>query len=224
MAATELTETTVRYLFATAWLPCDPKDHTVPVPGGATTALDTAGSLLHIALWNLRRQGLMEFEQLREVEDEPARVLGGRSFSRFKLLATTAELRGLEGALLRAAGSVKDVEGWLQRGTRWASDEDDHGLRRLIRELDLGNRSPWSTVCNHCLSEAHAAGLVAIKGRLFKKVVFTDVAAVESLRGRHDELRAARAVYMEAEPELSTAVASDCLRTVLDAYNPNLGD
>ena len=63
----ELTETTIRYLYATTWLPSTTKEHTVAVPGGATTALDTAGNLLNIAIWSLRRQGLMEFEQLRPV-------------------------------------------------------------------------------------------------------------------------------------------------------------
>jgi hypothetical protein len=209
-APPDLTETTVRYLFATTWLPSTDKDHTVAVPGGETTALDTAGSLLHIALWNLRRRGLMEFEQIREVSDEPVRILGGRSFSRYELRDSTVRMPGLEGALLRAAGEVRS--------------EDEHGLRRLIRQLDLGERSPWSSVCGHCFAEAHAAGLVEVKGRLFKRVVFTDLPAVESLRGHHDTLRAARGDYMTAEPELSNAVASDCLRAVLDAYSPNLGD
>ena len=50
------------------------------------------------------------------------------------------------------------------------------------------------------------------------------MAAVESLRGRHDELRAARGAYLDAEPELTGAVMADCLRTVADAYSPDLGD
>jgi hypothetical protein len=72
-----LTETTIRYLFATSWLPCDPEQQVVRVPGGSTTGLDTGGNLLHIAMWNLRRQGLMEFEQVRDVEVERVTVLGG---------------------------------------------------------------------------------------------------------------------------------------------------
>jgi hypothetical protein len=205
----ELTETTIRYLFATTWLPSSTKEQIVAVPGGATTALDTAGNLLHIALWNLRRQGLMQFEQLRPVEEERVRILGGRPFSAFELLDRSARLRGLEGALLDAAGRV---------------DGDDPSVRRLVRALDLDNRSPWNTVCNHCFAEAFAAGLVTAKGRLFRKVVFTDIAAVESLRERNDELRAARGAYLDAEPELTGAVISDCLRTVADAYSPDLGD
>ncbi len=216
-----LTETTIRYLFATSWLPFNPGAPLVDVPGGSTTGLDTGGSLLDIALWNLRRQGLMEFEQLREVVDEPVRVLGGRSFSRFKLLAPTAKLPGLEGALLNAARDVEDREGRIDRALRRASSEDEHGVRRLVRALDLHDKSPWGTVCSYCFTEAAAAGLVESQGRLFwKKVVIIDPVAVESLRERHDELRAARGEYRKAEPELKDAVASDCLRTLIDAHQP----
>jgi hypothetical protein len=205
----QLTETTVRYLFSTTWLPATTKEQIVAVPGGATTALDTAGNLLHIAMWSLRRQGLMEFEQLRPVEKERVRVLGGRSFSAFELLDASATARGLEGALLEAARRVGG---------------DERGVRPLVRALDLDNRSPWNTVCNHCFREAAAAGLVEVKGRLFPKVVFTDIEAVESLREQHDELRAARGAYLDAEPDLTGAVIADCLRTVADAYSPSLGD
>jgi hypothetical protein len=201
-----LTETTVRYLFATTWLPSDPKQDTVAVPGGATTAIDTAGNLLHIAMWSLRREGLMEFEQLRPVEEERVRVLGGKPFSGFRLVADGGTRPGLEGALLNAA--------------RGAPGDD---VRSLVRALGLDNRSPWGTVCGHCFREAAAAGLVAEKGRLFRKVVFTDMAAVEALRPRNDELRAARGDYLDAEPDLTGAVMGDCLRTVVDAYNPGLG-
>jgi hypothetical protein len=148
-------------------------------------------------MWNLRRQGLMEFEQLREVVKERVTVLGGRSFAGFKLLDETAKLGGLEGALLGAARSL--------------TDEDDRGVRRLVRAFDLDNRSPWVTVCSHCFAEASAAGLVKAKGRFIQKIVIADPVAVESLRERHDELRAARGAYLEAEPELTNAVASDCL-------------
>ena len=92
-------------------------------------------------------------------------------------------------------------------------------MRRLLGPLELGGRSPWDVVCGHCFAEASAAGLVDRKGRIFKKIVISDPAAVESLRERHDELRAARGAYLEAEPELTGAVMSDCLRTVADSYS-----
>ena len=209
MGPPALTETTIRYLFATSWLPCDPRAQTVAVPGGTTTAIDTGGNLLHIAMWNLRRQRLMEFEQLRPVEKERVRVLGGKSFAGFRLLEGSARLPGLEGALLDAAPRV---------------DQADAGVRALVRALDLDNRSPWDSVCGPCLAEASAVGLVATKGRLFRKVVITDQGTVESLREGHDELRAARGAYLDAEPDLTNAAMADCLRTVADAYNPSLGD
>jgi hypothetical protein len=65
---------------------------------------------------------------------------------------------------------------------------------------------------------------VTTKGRLFRKVVITDEVQVESLRERHDELRAARGAYLDAEPDLTNAAMADCLRTVADVYNPSLGD
>jgi len=142
-------------------------------------------------MWNLRRQRLMAFEQLRPVEKERVRVLGG-----------------LEGALLGAARSV---------------DGSDGDVRALVRGLKLDNRSPWASVCGHCFTEASAAGLVATKGRLFPKVVISDEAGAESLREGHDELRAARGAYLDAEPDLTNAAMADCLRTVADAYQPSLG-
>ena len=207
MSLGELTDATVRYLYATTWLPGSDGDYGVAVPGGSVRAVEAAGNLLHIAMWSLREQGLMEFEQLRPAEEEKVRVLGGTPFSTFELRDAAATRPGLDGALLQAA--------------RQATDGD---VRALVRALDLDNRSPWRTVCGHCFREAGSAGLVAIKGRLFKKVVFTDMAAVESLRPRHDELRAARGAYLDAEPELTGAVMSDCLRTVADAHSPDLGD
>ena len=136
-------------------------------------------------------------------------MLGGKSFAGFRLLDESARLRGLEGALLDAARSVEGAE---------------DGLRVLVRALDLDNRSPWTSVCNHCFAEASAASLVATKGRLFRKVVITDQGTVESLRERHDELRAARGAYLDDEPDLTNAAMADCLRTVADAYQPSLGD
>lgn len=206
MSPPELTDTTIRYLFATVWLPTTEREDIVAVPGGATKALDTAANLLHCAMWNLRSGGLMGFEQLRPVEDERVRVLGGRPFSGHTLIDADARLPGLEGALLHAA--------------RAAAPGD---VRALVRALDLDNRGPWNTVTGHCFREAAAAGLVEVKGRMFKRIVISDQAAVESLRERHDELRAARGAYLDAEPDLTMAVMSDCLRTVADGYNPSLG-
>lgn len=219
MNPAELTESTIRYLFATSWLPSGTGETEVAVPGGSTRAIDTAGNLLHIAMWSLRRQRVMEFEQLRAVEKEPVRFLAGQSFARFTLLDRTAMRRGLEGALLEAARDVEAPRGRLAKAIDRVTGEDEHGLRLLIRALDLHSRSPWGTVCGYCFSEAAAAGLVKAKGRLTRKILITDPPAVESLRERHDELRAARGAYLEAEPKLTGAVMSDCLQTVADSYS-----
>jgi hypothetical protein len=64
---------------------------------------------------------------------------------------------------------------------------------------------------------------VSTKGRFLRTVVISDPATVESLRQRHDELRAARGAYLDAEPELTNAAMADCLQTVADAYHPSLG-
>ena len=82
---------------------------------------------------------------------------------------------GLEGALLDVARATPPGD-----------------VRALVRALHLDNRGPWNTVCGHCFAEAHSAGLVEVKGRVFKKIVFTDMAAAEALRERNDELREAR--------------------------------
>jgi hypothetical protein len=221
-APPDLTETTVRYLFAAEWLPSSDSEHLVAVPGGATKALDTASSLLHIALWALRRDRVIDFEQIRPIEDEPVRAFGGRSFSRFTLLDRTARRAGLEGALIAAAATVEPPERWRDRKLAEVSKEDDHGMRLLIRALDLDHRGPWRTVCGHCFAEAQAARLVAKKG-LLRRLVHTNTATVEALRERHDALRVARSADMDAEPQLSEALAADCLRTIADAYNPSLG-
>lgn len=207
-APPDLTETTVRYVFGAEWLPSSDGGQLVAVPGGATKALDTASSLLHIALFALRRDRVIDFEQIRPLEDEPVRVLGGRSFTGFTLLDRTARRAGLEGALIRAAATVGSPE----------------GMRSLLRALDLDDRGPWKTVCNHCFAEAGAAGLVEMRGRLFKKVVVADAAAVDALRPRHEELRAERRAYMDAEHDLSMAVATDCLRVIADGFQPGGGD
>jgi hypothetical protein len=150
-------------------------------PGELT---DAAGNLLHIAMWSLRREGLMEFEQLRPaVEEERVRVCPDPAPGRGS---------GRRSAASRAAPSTAPSS---------------------PARAALPSRS-----------SKPENGLPPLKGRLFKKIVFTDMAAVESLRARHGELRAARGSYLDAEPELTSAVMSDSLRAVADAYSPDLGD
>lgn len=172
------------WLFASEWLPDKP--------------LDRASNLLHVAMWELRRQGLVGLRQLRPVVREPIAVLGGKSFTACDLLAPTAAMDGLEGALLRAARGL----------------EEHDGTRRLVQLLDLHDRTPWDTVMGHCFGEAAAAGLVEVRGRMIKKVVVIDPAGVEAHRERFTEIRAARAADLEREHDLHHAVIVDCLQAV----------
>ena len=217
MEPPKLTATTIRYLYATTWLPGADgggREHTVQVPAGKTRALDTAANLIHTALWNLRRQGVFDFEQLRPVENESVMVLGSRSFTRFEFRDPGIDLRGLEGALIRAARKVRASDGVIDRAIQRVTDEDEHGMRRLIYAMDLNHRAPWLTVTSHCFVEAKAAGLVEETGWATKKVKIVDEASVESLRERNDELRAARKADMDREPDLHHAVIADGVMAV----------
>ena len=214
-----VTATTALYLFATSWLPCDDDQPTVAVPGGRTTALDTGANLLHAALWNLQRQGAIAFEQIRSVQKESVTVLGGRSFARFHMLMPDARVRGLEGAVLNASRRHAEPDNWLTARINRAAKEDEQGLRSLIYAMDLESRAPWATVVGHCFNEAAAAGLVAMKGRLFGKLVITDAEAIASLQPYADEMRAARRAEMEREPALHDAIVADCLHALAWAHN-----
>lgn len=216
--APTVTATTALYLLATSWLPSDSSEPLVAVPGGATTALDTAGNLLHTALWNLQRQGAIAFEQLRPVVDERVTVLGGKSFARFEMLIPDAELRGLEGAVLNASRRhAAEPEGRLAAKLRDVVDEHEQGLRGLILALDLHDRAPAETVVGHCFNEAAAAGLVEKRGRFIKKVAIADAAAFAALEPYGNEVRAERRAAMEREPDLHHAVIADCLKAVYAA-------
>lgn len=180
------------------------------VPRALVEGLDTGANLLNLAVWSLREQGLVQVEQLRPVEDEPVRALGGQSFSRLMALGKGEDLPGLEGALLAKAREDPEA-GMLARLADRVSGDDEHGLRGLLLSMDIAGSSPWGKVVSHCFAEARAAGLVDNKGRLFKKLVITDPAGVEALRGRDAEIVAARKRYREEQKELDHAVIADCL-------------
>ncbi len=163
MGPPALTETTIRYLFATSWLPCNTKQDIVAVPGGATTAIDTAGNLLHIAMWNLRRQGLMEFEQLRPVDKERVRVLGGKSFAGFRLLEGSARLPG---ARRRITGRCPPCRPGLTRAcVLWCG-----------RSISTTAR-PGTASAAPASPRPRPPASLPTKGRLFRKVVITDQGA-----------------------------------------------
>jgi hypothetical protein len=229
MPLPELTATTIRYLYATSWLPSTadrwitswlPSAYDrwmVKVPGGSTRALDTAADLIHTALWDLRRRGVFDFEQLRPVEKQIVTVLGGRSFARYEFRDPGVDLRGLEGALIKAARKVRrKSDGVLARAIRKLADEDEQGVRKLIHSVGLGAFEAGMTVTDQCYVEAEAAGLVKATWSGFGKIQIVDEAAVESLRERNDELRAARETDMERDPELHRAVILDILEVLVD--------
>ena len=159
MSLGELTDATVRHLYATTWLPGSDGDYGVAVPGGSVRAVDAAGNLLHIAMWSLRDQELMEFEQLRPAEEEKVRVLGARPSPRSSC------------AMRRPAGPASTAP----------------SLRRPARPQ----------AATFAPSSARSTSTIA----------------------RHGTRSAGTA---SGRP--TGAVMSDCLRTVADAYSPDLGD
>jgi hypothetical protein len=236
MEPPELTAATTLYLCATSWLPLREGEDTVVVPGGRTAAIDTAANLLHTAMWDLRRQGVFDFEQLRPVEDEkievPRRVNIGltigvgvpQSSARFEFLDPGVDLPGLEGELIKAARSVRDVppSGFINRVLARGNQDDERGVRRLVGRMNLYSADPWQTAVDYCLGEAKAAGLVEVVTRWFymQEVRIVDQAAVDSLRERTDELRAARRADLERAPDLHDAVIADLIGALEDAHRP----
>jgi hypothetical protein len=222
MSGSDLTATTIRYLFASRWARPADSAWSMHVPGAKVDGLETAGNLISIAVWSLREQKLVEVEQLRPVESERLTVMGGRSFARMRPLPGEAiRLGGLEGALLTRArqrpeagtlGKLDDALG------KTLSGDDEWGLRGLVLALDLSQGSPWASVAEYCREEARAAGLIEVKGRLFKKPVVTDPDALRALEPRDAKIVAGRDRFREREPELDGAVISDCIAAVSWAH------
>lgn len=217
----ELTASAIRYLFAPSWALAAGGGATLKVPGGKVDAPDTAANLLSLAVWNLREQGLVDAQQIRPVEEERVTVMGGKSFVRVTALDPVTPLPGLEGALLGAMRE-KPEEGLLGRFDdalgKALSRDDPNGLRGHILALNLSSGSPWATVAGFCRQEALDAGLITLEGRLFKKPVVRDEAAIEALRPRNDEIAAARETWRDRESEFAQALIADCLLTVYWAY------
>jgi hypothetical protein len=215
----ELTATTVSYLFASTWAPPAESGWSLPVPGGKVDGPDTAANLLNLAVWSLREQGLVDVEQIRPVEAGRVTVMGGKSFVRVTALDPVTPLPGLEGALLDA---IRERPGTGDALGKFLSRDDPNGLRGCVLALNLSSASPWATVAGYCRKEALDAGLIAIEGRLSKKPVIADRAALDELRSRDSEIAAARAAYREREADLDVAVITDCLHAVHWAHQtPN---
>jgi hypothetical protein len=222
VAASTLTATAVRYLFASTWAQPAGSGWTMHVPGAKVDGPNTAANLLNIAVWSLREQGLVEVQQLRPVEAERVVVMGGRSFARVAALGRAAPLPGLEGALLAkaqespGAGVLGKLDDALAKGL---SGDDEQGLRGLVLALGLSSGSPWNSVAEFPRNEAREAGVLELKGRLIKRPVISDPTALEALKERDAEILAARTRYREQEPDLDGALISDCLAAVSWAHN-----
>ena len=187
------------------------------VPGAKVDGPNTAASLLEIAVWSLREQEFLEVEQIRAVRRERVVTIGGHSFTRVMATGRADTAGGLERELL-AKVRARDEAGTLGRAAatagRLVSGDDEHGLRGFILALPLSSGSPWASVAEFCRSEARAAGIVELQGRLIKKPVISDKAALEALRARDAEIAAARAAYREREAALDEAVIGDCIAAI----------
>lgn len=193
------------------------------VPGAKVKGRETGANLLNLAVWSLREQGLIEVEQLRPVESERVVVMGGRSFTRVRPLPGEAlKLGGLEGVLLTKLRTRKPGEGLADRIVGALSDDDDWGVRGSLLELDLNSREPWATPAALCFGEAKSAGLLDVRGRLWRReIVVTDPDGVRALEPRDAEIVAARTRYRDREPELDGAVISDCFAALDWAHDPS---
>jgi hypothetical protein len=169
---------------------------------------DTAASLLNLAIWSLREQGLVELEQLRPVQKETALVMGGQPFAAMTVGDGPAGGNG--------AGATTGLERAVLEAAR-ASDPGA-GVRGALQAMDLPYQGPWTKIVGLCAAEAQAAGLIAMKGLFVKKPVVTDAAAVEALRTRNEEIAAGRAAYREENADLDAAVYGDCFAAIRWAH------
>jgi hypothetical protein len=187
-------------VFASGWAPADDSAWAVRVPGARVDGPKTAANLLNIAVWSLREQGLIEIEQVRPVVHERFVVMGGRSFVRVSAVAGPPRLPGLEGVFLRQA-------------------REPGGLRDVIYGLGLSSGSPWTSVVNVCSDEARDAGIVEMRGRLFRKPVIAAAVELDALRERDGQIAAARSAHRERERDLDDAVIADCLAALHWTHN-----
>lgn len=220
-----LSASAVRYLFAASWAPQDPSNWSLRVPDALVVGPDTAASLLNLAIWSLLDEGLCEAEQLRPLERERVGgFMGGHSFARVTLLDAHSRRPGLEGALLDAARERAE-DGWRgldEKLGNLISGDDANGVRGLVLALGLHSSAPWETVAGFCRNEAVAAGIVKVKGRLSRKPVIADRAALDLLRARDAEIVAGRAAYRQSRPELDDCMLGDCFAAVHWAHGtPN---
>jgi hypothetical protein len=211
-----LSASTIAYLFAADWAPPPDSSWKLSVPGAEVDGFATAGNLVYVAVWSLRKQGLIEVEQLRPVESEHGLLLGGRSFVRLTARGGDDRMAGIEGALLEAARDRQDqglgarISRVGARAVDRMSGEDEFGLRGAVLALDLHSRHPWTTVAEICLAELREVGLAKFRDDDRHKPTVLNPAAFDQYRARHAELVQQRADDRTAEPELDEAISRDC--------------
>lgn len=196
------------------------------MPGAVVDGLHTAATLLNVGFWSLRERGWIELEQLRPVEKITTQVLGGQSFARVTAVKGQGEhpgeATGLEGVLWRAVRANAEPEGAAASAVRHLAGDDRHGVRSAVLAIGLPNSS-WAAVLRVCFEDARAHGLLALKGRIFKKLTVTDLTAMAELGTRDAAIADARKAYRAREPDLDSAVLGDCFAALLWARSFSRG-
>jgi hypothetical protein len=211
----ELSDSSVRWLFAAGWAPPKGTNWNVRVPGATVDGLGTAADLLNLAIWSLIRQGLAQVEQLRPVEKVTPGNSGGASFARFDFLDDAARRSGIEGALLNAGHHIGAGDTLGERAARHFTHDDARSVRAIVWGLGLHSPSPWASVALLAQHEAQAAGLVGVRGFFARRPTVIDAAGVETLRMRDAQIVAARTAYREQHGDLDAAVFGDCYAALL---------
>ena len=217
MDSPQLTPATIYWLFADRWAAPAETRGLPTVSGARVLGPETAANLLSLAVWSLREQGIVRVDpRVAAAEGRLASrvsVLGGRSRAHLDLLDPTARRPGLEGKLLeavareRAPGSLKRVG---QSVAAKARGEQTGGLREDLLAIGFDTNQPWVTVANRCRDEAVDAGVIAVEGRLRKRIVIANAAALADIERSYEELVGRRDRFRAAEPELNDAVDADC--------------
>ena len=223
MGLDELSPTSLLYLFALEWLPVGRGGRSVAVPGGSVVGNEAYANLVHAALWDLQRRGLIELEQLRPAQEETVRVMGGASNVAVHVRHRTAATDGLERQVLEAAQQLGPPTGGIAGLTQKMSGDHDLGLRRLLAVLSNGTNRPFGQLASPCYDQLSGLGLVRRTGRLVQKVVIADRAGVEALRPRFDELRAERSQFVDEHLALTHAVIVDGIYSYDSLYSASSG-
>ncbi|MGD9571567.1 MAG: hypothetical protein AB7V62_06790 [Thermoleophilia bacterium] len=194
-----LSTVAVFYLFAADWLPHDDRDdRDVAVPGGRATMFPAYAHLAGVVLWDLHRRWMADLAVIRPVAAEPVRVMGGASCVQVSLAAGGEPVGRVAGIAARVLELVRTAE-----------SPADNELRRLLARLPERDPMPWGSLASWPHTEVAEAGLVRQRGRMRPRIEIADPAAVERVRPRFEELRAAHVAFTGKHPDLHRAVLHD---------------